>query len=171
MDRKNRLSTFLRNGLYNGATAGCMSSLGFIILATIIFGITIRSFDLSIAIFILAISFGFFPVILIACLFGLISGLVYYLLQGQITNAKRSRILSLLLSLGIATSAITIWSSFLLNGFKVEGLQFSWEMYLFFMPFCIVGGLYVGKKLNQLIINSDYFDAKDISIYESFERE
>lgn len=154
MDSNSRLSTFLRNGLYNAATAGCMSSLGFIILMTIIFGITARSFDLSIAFFVLAISFGFFPATIIACLFGLISGFVYYVMQNQITNANRSRILSLLLSLGLAASAMTLWSSFFLNGFEVEGMRFSWEMYLFFVPFCIIGGLYVGKKLNQLIINT-----------------
>ena len=89
-----------------------MSSLGFILLMTIIFGITGGGFDLSIAFLVLAISFGFFPATIVASLLGLVSGFIYFVLQDQITTGNRSQILSLLLSLGLAASALTYWSAF-----------------------------------------------------------
>jgi hypothetical protein len=161
MKTERRLFPFLTQGLHHGASAGCVSSLAFICLVIILFGIVTESFIdesfgsyLSLAGFV-AFVYGFIPAMVIACLFGLISGLAYYLLQGQLSTRKRSLILSLILSLGVALPAIVFWLSFFFSGFQIEQVRFNGFSFfhLLIAIFCVGAGLYIGTKLHNMIMN------------------
>jgi hypothetical protein len=160
LKKRTNFSHLLKSGFQNGATAGCFSSLVFIVLVIIFFGISIGGFGgwIILAVY-TATLYGFFPALIIACVFGLINGLVFYILQPHLTNKKRSLIVSIILSLVIALPAISIWWVFFFSGFEIEQMEFSGLIKWYFVPFCLATGLYVGNKLNQVILKSKNLEA------------
>lgn len=155
MERNKHLTLFLKAGFLHGISSGCVSSLIFIVLVIVAFGIATDSFSAGMVLAVyIAILYGFFPALIIACIFGLISGLVFYALRDHLTNEKRSLTVSIILSLVVALPAISFWWAFFFSGFEIERMRFTGLINLLFVPFCIGVGLYVGNKLHKAILNS-----------------